>query len=918
MKFLCSEKISQHKFKTPEGYLVCVDSVLARTGKQTYKRSELFGCDCKDAENEVEVDRTAEEVFSDKTLASFENKPLTIEHPDEDVSVSNHRDLAVGFARDIKRGKDNGQDVMLGTLVFTDEDAIEAIESGEMVELSCGYDADIVDEDNPCQRNIRGNHIALCQRGRAGNARIVDSKVQDGEYHQIDMTDPWGGTRSLIVRAYSFEEAKKKAEQFKPEWKFRAGWSASKDDVDSAKRRGLYVDSVKDEYRQGQTVKYKGMTAKVIKKLSNDEKKRLSYKLNPDAGDYYEIEIESRFGKDRQVVWANRLSDSIKDDALQKGKTYVAKSGAALKVVDYECAFSDYNGEATVIITYDYVSASGKKSGRAKANSHDFWKMLTDKSLTGDSVKDSFRTEFETFLKSKVDFKGPKISTNYYIYTMKRPYYTTIGEIRTWLQNKNVNFKIDKFPDDVDILISKQNMQDSIKDDKLSNLKVVLRSISSMQRRDLDIEDVMRTLRNAGFKSTVEKIEGWKENQNVPGEQIKNYTLNIEGLNKRVLVTFYADMGKWTTKEINAYVVDSVKDNLELPEDEDSTFIYRDAYGKEIIVTNWDGNDVFLVEYDGTERQMNRRDIEHYLDRKGARFSRVLRDSVKDAVYVVYAEGTKSGHKALYRQLDGTARYMYESEAPLLSEKEAEKFVNQTRGKYKWIKQKIRDEDSKMKDKLVDVPKNVISAFERRLRDLGLTIDGKGKTWSGKEHYQVSAKMSKDEFIDVLERTERWIEMLYNVPMTFSANWMGDKCTAGIDLDKQYVADCSTQDVDTYKEATYDLKEQAKEAMNKRRSDSKEDILQKIRTTQIREGDTFEMRDGQYLVQIQNVGKQTIEFKGNNWRVGHASIKESSWAWGRIWKNGTIVFNESDALNIVRDKMIQFLKTIRDSKGDNK
>ena len=72
--------------------------------------------------------------------------------------------------------------------------------------------------------------------------------LKDSEYHQIDMTDPWGGTRSLIVKASSFEEAKKKAEKFKPEWKFRAGYQASKDDVDSAKRRGLYVDSVDDDY----------------------------------------------------------------------------------------------------------------------------------------------------------------------------------------------------------------------------------------------------------------------------------------------------------------------------------------------------------------------------------------------------------------------------------------------------------------------------------------------------------------------------------------------------------------------------------------------------------------------------------------------------------------------------------------------
>ena len=173
MKFLIAERISANKYKTPEGYLVCVDSVLARTGKQTYRKNEIF-VDCND-DTEIEVDRKPEEVFSEATLASFENKPITIEHPDEDVNTGNFKNLAVGFVRDIHRGKDNGQDVMLGTLVITDEEAISAVESGELLDLSCGYDCDIEDSENPQQRNIRGNHVALCENGRAGIARIVDS-----------------------------------------------------------------------------------------------------------------------------------------------------------------------------------------------------------------------------------------------------------------------------------------------------------------------------------------------------------------------------------------------------------------------------------------------------------------------------------------------------------------------------------------------------------------------------------------------------------------------------------------------------------------------------------------------------------------------------------------------------------------------
>lgn len=175
MRFLVAEKLGPHKFKTPEGYLICTDAILSRTGKQEYKRCELFGDTCEDPDKIVNVERTDDEVFSDKAMASFENKAVCIEHPDHDVNAENHNELAVGFVRDIHKGEDNGKPVMMGTLVITDKDAVEAVESGEYKELSCGYDCDIDDDDEPCQRNIRGNHVALCKQGRAGIARIVDS-----------------------------------------------------------------------------------------------------------------------------------------------------------------------------------------------------------------------------------------------------------------------------------------------------------------------------------------------------------------------------------------------------------------------------------------------------------------------------------------------------------------------------------------------------------------------------------------------------------------------------------------------------------------------------------------------------------------------------------------------------------------------
>ena len=99
---------------------------------------------------------------------------------------------------------------------------------------------------------------------------------------------------------------------------------------------------------------------------------------------------------------------------------------------------------------------------------------------------------------------------------------------------------------------------------------------------------------------------------------------------------------------------------------------------------------------------------------------------------------------------------------------------------------------------------------------------------------------------------------------------------------------------------------------------SKADIINKLKTTSIGEGETFEYgkeKEG-WLVQIQNHGK--AEYPDVT-KYPHASPKISSQAWGRIWYDGKMVFNVSDKLNVVRSKMIDFLgSSVQDSKVKDK
>lgn len=259
MRFLVAEKLGPHKFKTPEGYLICTDAILSRTGKQEYKRCELFGDTCEDPDKIVNVERTDDEVFSDKAMASFENKAVCIEHPDHDVNAENHNELAVGFVRDIHKGEDNGKPVMMGTLVITDKDAVEAVESGEYKELSCGYDCDIDDDGEPCQRNIRGNHVALCKQGRAGIARIVDS-VDDISFwgqqypYELWLTYPKTGRKFMAGAFKTHEEARRNTDRLRKEFTHNV------DGIPNAEIRENFRDSVDDagikvwQVRQGYAI----------------------------------------------------------------------------------------------------------------------------------------------------------------------------------------------------------------------------------------------------------------------------------------------------------------------------------------------------------------------------------------------------------------------------------------------------------------------------------------------------------------------------------------------------------------------------------------------------------------------------------------------------------------------------------------
>lgn len=180
LKFFTAEQIGPKRHKTLDGFLVCEDVPIARTGDQLYLPQET-PIEPDPRGGPTIVERREEEVFRAETIASFNGKPFVYEHPDDYVTPQSYAALAKGHVMNVRRGTGVMNQILLADLFVTDEATMMAIEQGKR-ELSCGYRADFyqIAPGRGGQRNIIGNHVALVDRGRCGaECAIGDQQVCD-------------------------------------------------------------------------------------------------------------------------------------------------------------------------------------------------------------------------------------------------------------------------------------------------------------------------------------------------------------------------------------------------------------------------------------------------------------------------------------------------------------------------------------------------------------------------------------------------------------------------------------------------------------------------------------------------------------------------------------------------------------------
>jgi hypothetical protein len=169
---------------------------LTRTGIFTYFESKPDG-----TVRMIRQLREPDEVFSDPTMASLVGLPATNNHPAEMVSPENSKDFVVGMTSDTPKrillpvsNGDREEEYVQQKVSFFDKDTIKEIKDGKKREMSLGYTC-FLDETpgvwqgqryDCVQREIRYNHLALVERGRAGPlARVLTDSKDKPKLHTV-------------------------------------------------------------------------------------------------------------------------------------------------------------------------------------------------------------------------------------------------------------------------------------------------------------------------------------------------------------------------------------------------------------------------------------------------------------------------------------------------------------------------------------------------------------------------------------------------------------------------------------------------------------------------------------------------------------------------------------------------------------
>lgn len=334
--------------KTPQGFLR-IPASLTRVGVFKYIRDGKV----------IRQLRHPDDVFRPESMATLASVPFTNEHPKKLVDQKSMKQVIAGWVGDSIQKNTIYLD---GIITVADAAAIADIEAGKK-ELSCGYQADIVDERgifngetyDERQTNIVYNHVSLVKKGRAGQnvklhldsadeADLIEDQIspEEEEMAKIKIDGKEYEVTKDVADAFEAEQKKNKESMDAMEAKLKD--SVPKKDMEKAQAK---CDALEDENK----------TLKTKMDSANDETKKAEAQKAQNEAVKARVSLITKASK---VVKADVKLDEMSD--LEIKKAVIAAKRPTLDMKE--------KSESYIEATFDVVmdEAANDKVNQEKLN----------------------------------------------------------------------------------------------------------------------------------------------------------------------------------------------------------------------------------------------------------------------------------------------------------------------------------------------------------------------------------------------------------------------------------------------------------------------------------------------------------------------------------------------------------------------
>lgn len=299
------------------GYLSIKSVPIARVGVFPYRRA--------DGSYNMEA-KLPDELLNPLTVDSANNKPITDEHPGESVNLNNTKKYLKGFTASNAHVEDGKIKV---DVTLSDPQLIKEVEDGKE-ELSIGFNTETVPENgefrgtkyDSVQKNIRINHLAVVNRGRAGHEVRLTGDSAEQVVDKLDDLSKQENTMEYTTVRLDGKDI-----------------TVAKEDAavvtganDAGKDKNAQIEALKAKIKEleGKSSKSNDQAKKSKEKADSleEENKALQEKLEEFKGDAFDKKVEDA------IQLRTKATKFLGDSYDFAGKSAQDIKVAAIKTVD--------------------------------------------------------------------------------------------------------------------------------------------------------------------------------------------------------------------------------------------------------------------------------------------------------------------------------------------------------------------------------------------------------------------------------------------------------------------------------------------------------------------------------------------------------------------------------------------------------